>query len=122
MLPRIEPGNGSARLNLWWRPWRHAHALQTQARTLQCGLAAPTPAVHDSEDRESGLRGGGPQFARHGARPPQQQPPRHHDAEQGRSERALRESTDEKADGGRVPAQASQERPGIGVRERRHGD
>ena len=29
--------------------------------------------------------------------------------------RALSESTDDKADGGRVPSQASQERPGIGV-------
>ena len=110
MLPRIKPGNGSARL-MGGGAHGDTCTHQTQARALQRGLAAPTPAVHGGEDRESGLRGGGPRLApgrrRSSLRDITMQ------SMDGR--RALGKGTDNKADGGRVPAQASQERAGIGV-------
>ena len=110
MLPRIKPGNGSARL-MGGGAHGDTRTHQTQARALQCRLAAPTPAVHGGEDRESGLRGGGPRLApgrrRSSLRDITMQ------SMDGR--RALGKGTDNKADGGRVPAQASQERAGIGV-------
>ena len=62
MLPRIKPGNGGARL-MGGGAHGDTRTHQTQARALQCSLAAPTPAVHGGEDRESGLRGGGPRLA-----------------------------------------------------------
>ena len=110
MLPRIKPGNGSARL-MGGGAHGDTRTHQTQAPPLQCGLAAPTPAVHGGEDRESGLRGGGPRLA-----PGRRSSSLRDITMQGMDgRRALGESTDDKADGGRVPAQASQERPGIGV-------
>eukprot|EP00966_Prymnesium_polylepis_P327703 7383550-Prymnesium_polylepis.1 len=58
MLPRIKPGNGSTR-PMGGGAHGNTRTHQTQARSLQRGLAAPTLAVHGGEDRESGLRGGG---------------------------------------------------------------
>jgi len=113
MLPRIKPGNGSARL-MGGGAHGDTCTHQTQARALQCGLAAPTPAVHGGEDRESGLRGGGPRLApgrrRSSLRDITMQ------SVDGR--RAIGEGTDNKADGGRVPESGADGHRGPG---RRHG-